>query len=197
MKWNQDIFIKNIERLLNKKFDGVQSRLNEVIGGRDAVTRWKRGERPALSVLLKVTDVFGCTLNDLVMEETEVAKDEQAGAPPGGVPGNSTPWEFKMLFEGQSARIEAQARTIEALYTQIAKLQEKNTTYMEVIAEFRQTFTNINASLVNINAAIDKANYSANQNKERIIQLQAQLLEAANKKSWEPILLGERRKTAE
>ena len=189
MNWNQDIFIRNIERLLAEKFDGVQARLNEAVG-RDAVTRWRRGERPALAILLKVTDIFGCTLNDLIMEEKEVAKDEQAaGATP-------PPWEFKMLFETLTARIEAQSRTVQALYAQVEKLNEKNSSYMEVIAEFRQKFVIANQALVNINAALDKANASALENKQSIIVLQSQLLEAANKKSWAPLLAGERRKVA-
>ena len=54
MEWDQDVFNKNIERLLEKKFSKGrhQNKLNDVVG-RDAVTRWKKGDRPALEVLLK------------------------------------------------------------------------------------------------------------------------------------------------
>jgi len=67
MKWNQDIFIRNIKKLIVRHFDGTQDRLNDIVG-RDSVSRWKRGDRPALTKLLEVTEVFHCTLDDLLLE---------------------------------------------------------------------------------------------------------------------------------
>lgn len=48
-------------RLLNGK---PQNTLDTVTG-RDCVSRWKGGDRPALEILLKLTEHFKCTLDDL------------------------------------------------------------------------------------------------------------------------------------
>ena len=62
MDWDQQIFVDNVIKLLNGR---PQNDLNK-IAGRDAVTRWKKGDRPLLEVLLKVSNYFKCTLNDLL-----------------------------------------------------------------------------------------------------------------------------------
>ena len=45
MKWDQDIFLRNIEKYLAVKFDGNQTKFNNAIDSRDAITRWKKGDR--------------------------------------------------------------------------------------------------------------------------------------------------------
>lgn len=67
MEWNQDVFNKNIEHLLEKKFGKGrhQGKLNEVVG-RDAVTRWKGGDRPSLEILMKTANFFKCSVDDLI-----------------------------------------------------------------------------------------------------------------------------------
>ena len=62
MIWDQQIFVDNVLRLLGGR---PQNELNR-IAGRDAVTRWKKGDRPSLDVLLRVSEFFRCTLDDLV-----------------------------------------------------------------------------------------------------------------------------------
>lgn len=68
MEWNQDIFNKNIERLLNGR---PQKDLNKT-AGRDAVTRWKNGDRPSLEILLKTSSFFNCGIDDLIKNREEV-----------------------------------------------------------------------------------------------------------------------------
>lgn len=65
MEWQQDIFIKNIEWIVDNHCDGNQSRFN-MIAGRDAVTRWKGGVVPRLEILIKVADTFHVTMDWLI-----------------------------------------------------------------------------------------------------------------------------------
>lgn len=67
MEWNQEVFVKNVERLLGNR---KQRELNDFVG-RDAVTRWKKGDRPSLEILLRVSDYFHCGIDDLVCESKE------------------------------------------------------------------------------------------------------------------------------
>ena len=66
MKWNQKIFLKNIELLVKNKCNGMQKKFNDIIGDRDAVTRYKQGYRPSLMTLLKISEKFNCSLDWLV-----------------------------------------------------------------------------------------------------------------------------------
>lgn len=71
MKWDQSIFNKNLEFLINVKFNGNQSRFNDKLG-RDSATRWKKS-RPSLENLLSITEVCECSLDWLL-----TGKDKQA-----------------------------------------------------------------------------------------------------------------------
>ncbi len=68
MKWNQEIFNKNIEHLIAVKCGGIQNKFNEKMG-RDAATRWKKS-RPSIENLLAITEEYGCSLDWLLTENT-------------------------------------------------------------------------------------------------------------------------------
>jgi hypothetical protein len=74
MKWDQGIFNNNLERLIREKCDGVQNRFNEIVGHRDAATRWKRS-KPSLDAILDITEKFKCSVDDLL-------SDPERGQPP-------------------------------------------------------------------------------------------------------------------
>jgi transcriptional regulator with XRE-family HTH domain len=75
--WNQDLFVENVERLMIRKYGKInQSVLNKALNSRDAFTRWKKGDRPSLQILLQLTEVFNCTLDTLYLSESTVVKDD-------------------------------------------------------------------------------------------------------------------------
>jgi len=65
MEWDKEIFINNILTRLKGR---PQTELNKVVG-RDAVSRWKGGERPSIEAVIKVADFFQCSIDDLVGEQ--------------------------------------------------------------------------------------------------------------------------------
>jgi hypothetical protein len=67
MKWDQSIFNKNLEFLINVKFNGNQSRFNDKLG-RDSATRWKKS-RPSLENLLSITKVIYLFVNPKIKHE--------------------------------------------------------------------------------------------------------------------------------
>jgi len=73
MKWNQEIFNKNIEHLIKTKCDGVQNRFNDKLG-RDSATRWKKS-RPSLENLLSITEEFDCSMDWLLTGTEKTNKD--------------------------------------------------------------------------------------------------------------------------
>jgi transcriptional regulator with XRE-family HTH domain len=62
MKWDQEVFVGNVMRLLNGRH---QNDLNKIVG-RDSVTTWKGGDKPSLDTLLKVTEFFECSVDELI-----------------------------------------------------------------------------------------------------------------------------------
>jgi len=66
MPWDQDVFVKNVLILVNKHCGGVQKTFNDKIDHRDAVTKWKKGSKPALDILLKIPSSFPCSLDWLL-----------------------------------------------------------------------------------------------------------------------------------
>lgn len=72
MEWNQELFVKNVRYLLKGQ---SQNSLNKV-AGRDAVTRWKNGDRPSLEVLLKTKDFLKCSLDDLIYRDMTLLEKE-------------------------------------------------------------------------------------------------------------------------
>lgn len=70
MKWNQDIFVNNVQWIIDHYCDANASKFNETVGQRDAMTRWKiPGYRPSLAVLLKITENYPVTLDWLITGE--------------------------------------------------------------------------------------------------------------------------------
>lgn len=67
MEWNQEVFLKNVTARVAEKF-GKQAGLNKIVG-RDALTRWKDGQRPSLAILLKTAHALDCTIDDLLVDE--------------------------------------------------------------------------------------------------------------------------------
>ena len=79
MKWNHSIFIKNINHIVKKHCDAKQVRFNEIIGQRDAVTRWKKESyRPSLEILLEITEKFPVTIDWLLTgKESKGCSEEE------------------------------------------------------------------------------------------------------------------------
>ncbi len=65
MKWNQEIFSRNIDFLIKEKCGGVQQKFNELVGPRDAATAWKK-RMPSFKYILKICDVFECSIDWLI-----------------------------------------------------------------------------------------------------------------------------------
>lgn len=74
--FDSKIFVENIETLLDIHFGGrgawgAQTEFNNRIGDRDAITKWKRGERPSLEVLLRIRYEFKVSLEWLLFDNKE------------------------------------------------------------------------------------------------------------------------------
>jgi len=67
MKWDQEIFNRNIERLIQEKCAGIQIRFNEIVESRDAATRWKK-EKPSFDSILTITEKFNTSVDDLISD---------------------------------------------------------------------------------------------------------------------------------
>lgn len=77
MKWDQEIFIKNILWLVENKCNGTQKKFNDIIG-RDSASKWKHGSRPSLEILLKISEEFDCSLDWLLTGK----ESQQCETPP-------------------------------------------------------------------------------------------------------------------
>jgi hypothetical protein len=67
MKWNQEIFVNNVQWIIDHHCNGNASVFNGMVRQRDAMTRWKNpGYRPSLLVLLEITDNFPVSLDWLI-----------------------------------------------------------------------------------------------------------------------------------
>jgi hypothetical protein len=71
MNWNHDIFLKNIQILVDKHCNGNQAEFGRRIHDRQAVTKWKSGSKPDRDKLLSIEDEFHCGLNWLIYDETQ------------------------------------------------------------------------------------------------------------------------------
>ncbi|MDD4422652.1 MAG: S24 family peptidase [Eubacteriales bacterium] len=79
--WNHEIFLKNVELLLDRycggsKTKGSQKIFNDRIGDRDAVSKWKGGNKPSLETLLKISDKFSVSLDWLVLGNDNVVREQ-------------------------------------------------------------------------------------------------------------------------
>lgn len=105
MKWNQDTFVKIVDEMIIKKFDGVQDRLNEIVG-RDSVSRWKSGDRPSLAKLLQLTEIFDCTLDDLQQTEVVGEKEFDQNSQEGGSKTDLVPQAIHDVFDGNDVGLQ-------------------------------------------------------------------------------------------
>jgi hypothetical protein len=58
--WNQKIFLESVAKIVKRDCGGVQQNFNLRIRHRDAISRWKGGARPALKIICRIVDEFGC-----------------------------------------------------------------------------------------------------------------------------------------
>jgi transcriptional regulator with XRE-family HTH domain len=129
MEWNQEIFLKNIDRFLVAKFAGNQTKLNEAIDSRDAVTRWRKGDRPALDILLRVTEALGCTIDDLLTDrQPPISKDDPI-----------SDWMLKELIKSMQNTIATQEKHVDTLENTITQLRKTVDAALLVIIEAGNT----------------------------------------------------------
>lgn len=103
MEWNQDVFVKNVLRLLAGR---PQTELNKV-AGMDAVTRWKNGSVPSRDILLKTAAFFKCSLNDLTTEPITSPTKE------GKTVSEGTSREIMLLFETMRDAMKEQSKRLD------------------------------------------------------------------------------------
>jgi hypothetical protein len=134
MEWNQDVFVKNVLRLLAGR---PQTELNKV-AGMDAVTRWKNGSVPSRDILLKTAAFFKCSLNDLTTEPITSPTKE------GKTVSEGTSLEIMLLFETMRDRLNDQSRHIEDA--------------VKVITRYKDELQDIRKDNIGLNQAIDSIN---------------------------------------
>lgn len=66
--FDRKIFIKNVEELVRIYCGGSQKEFGKRIKDRDAVSKWKGGVTPSLEVLLRIPEIFGCSLDWLLLD---------------------------------------------------------------------------------------------------------------------------------
>lgn len=76
MKWNQEIFNKNIDFLIQEKCGGVQQVFNDIVGPRDAATAWKK-RMPSFKYILTICDKFDCSLDWLIKGKEYLKRDAE------------------------------------------------------------------------------------------------------------------------
>ncbi len=67
MEWNQERFFRRIEHIIATECGGKNKEFNTKVGKRDAATVWRK-RQPSLKNLLKITQLFGGSLDSLVAE---------------------------------------------------------------------------------------------------------------------------------
>lgn len=126
MIYNRDIFISNIEKLITDKHGGYAAPFNRNIGQRDAVTRWKTGKfKPSLDVLLKITQLYGVSLNWLLTGEEPTSSQTESLDPISENPLNlvlqNQMTGLEKRFDEQKARIDDLAFHIKSLSETISE----------------------------------------------------------------------------
>ncbi len=154
MNWNKDIFIKNIEYLINTYCNGVAKEFNTRIDQRDAYTRWKKSEvKPNLEAIFTICEKFECDFNWLLTGE--------------GTPKNVFGIEFSEQFIEMHKKIEdiltsgtdyadTLQQNINALHTAVKKEKEsekdiaalKKRMREEIKEELREEFREEAAKLI-------------------------------------------------
>jgi|GEM_PF-6155424 hypothetical protein len=158
MEWNQDLFVKNVLRLLGNR---PQNALNKV-AGRDAVTRWKKGAIPSREVLLKTAAFFKCSLDDLTTEPiTSHGKEERT------LPG-STDDLILMLIKEQGKRID--------------DTQTKMNQIVEVVTRYKDEVDRLWAVLNTKDASLSTVNESIRDITVRLMNMREDMNLAAEKK---------------
>jgi hypothetical protein len=76
MKWNHTLFLKNIDYLVSNKFE-TQDKLNAIVGRRDAVTLWKKGNKPSLDNIMILAKVTVYTIDELISQDISLIKKEK------------------------------------------------------------------------------------------------------------------------
>jgi len=76
MMWNQETFIKNVLFLVEKHCGGSQKAFNDIIGDRQAVTKWKKGDKPSLEVFMRIPEHFHCSIDWLIGRKLHDAPEE-------------------------------------------------------------------------------------------------------------------------
>jgi len=70
MKWDKNIFINNIDYLIDCFCAGNAKAFNTRINKRDAATRWRHTElKPSIDALITICNEFGCTVDWLLTGE--------------------------------------------------------------------------------------------------------------------------------
>lgn len=155
MEWNQDVFVKNVIRLLAGR---SQNELNKV-AGRDAVTRWKAGAVPSREVLLKTAAFFKCSLNDLTTEPITSPTKE------GKTVSEGTSREIMLLLETMRDTIKEQSRRLDDQGRHIEDV-------VKVITRYKDELQALQNSQVGVNSAIDEIN-------QTMLSIKARMIDAA------------------
>ncbi len=81
-KYQKEIYMKKMSKQVNRKYteDDFLNDLSEKIGAKDNSTyfRWSKGKAiPKIPEIIKLSMMFGCSVDDLLKESTEKNKSEQ------------------------------------------------------------------------------------------------------------------------
>jgi transcriptional regulator with XRE-family HTH domain len=126
MEFDKNIFISNIETLIEGHSLLSQKEFNKRIGYRDAITRWKNGEsKPSIDNLLKIATEFQCGIEWLLTGKKFMA---------------DTVFEIEKLTD----RIEFLEKKLEEIAGELRVAKEKNEVLLQKNMALNDTYRELN-----------------------------------------------------